>query len=210
MSSSSPDWPVARFSEVFDFKGGSQPPKSEFSSEPREGYVRLLQIRDFEDDSKAVYIKDNDRWPKCSENDIMIGRYGASVGKILAGKAGAYNVALVRLIFDPRRVHAGWARHFCTSDYFQDPLKNISRSAQNGFNKEDLADIEFPFPPIDHQRRIAAVLDSLFQRSRKAREELARIPRLVERYKKAILATAFCGDLTNTWRAKHAPPHLTN
>ncbi|MEM7477059.1 MAG: DUF3471 domain-containing protein, partial [Planctomycetota bacterium] len=30
---------------VFDINGGTQPPKSEFISEPKEGYIRLLQIR---------------------------------------------------------------------------------------------------------------------------------------------------------------------
>lgn len=196
-------WQTAKFGEVFDFKGGSQPPKSEFASEPRDGYVRLLQIRDFDDDSKAVYIRDQKKWPKCSEHDIMIGRYGASVGKVLGGKAGAYNVALVRLIFDPQRVHAGWARHFCASEYFQGPLKNISRSAQNGFNKEDLAEIEFPLPMLDEQGRIAAKLDSLCKRSKSAREELAHIPRLVQRYRGAVLAAAFCGNLTKQWRLKN-------
>lgn len=204
MSDAPDSWQTAKFGEVFDFKGGSQPPKSEFASEPRDGYVRLLQIRDFDDDSKAVYIKDQKKWPKCGEHDIMIGRYGASVGKVLGGKAGAYNVALVRLIFDPQRVHAGWARHFCASEYFQGPLKNISRSAQNGFNKEDLAEIEFPFPMLDEQGRIAAKLDSLCKRSKSAREELGRIPLLVERYKLAILAAALRGDATANWRTAHS------
>jgi type I restriction enzyme S subunit len=196
-------WKTARFEDVFDFKGGSQPPKSEFINQPRQGYVRLLQIRDFEDESNAVYIKDQKKWPKCTENDIMIGRYGASVGKVLGGKSGAYNVALVRLIFDPSKVHQGWARHFCRSSYFQEPLKNISRSAQNGFNKEDLAGIEFPFPSFDEQRAIAKKLDSLLRRTGGTREHLVRIPRLVERYKQAILSAASSGDLTSKWRREN-------
>lgn len=195
------EWKTARFEDVFDFKGGSQPPKSEFINQPKQGYIRLLQIRDFEDDSKAVYIKDQKKWPKCTDNDIMIGRYGASVGRVLGGKAGAYNVALVRLIFDPSQVHRGWARHFCRSSYFQEPLKNISRSAQNGFNKEDLAGIEFPFPSFDEQRAIAEKVDSLSQLSEGARDDLARIPRLIERFKQAILTAAFRGDLTAAWRS---------
>jgi len=62
---------------------------------------------------------------------------------------------------------------------------------------------EFPLglPPISEQRRIVAKLDNLFKRSKSAREELARIPRFVERYKQAILAAAFRGDLTADWRA---------
>ena len=33
-----------------------------------------------------------------------------------------------------------------------------------------------------------------------ARDELSRVPRLVQRYKEAILVAAFCGDLTHDWR----------
>jgi type I restriction enzyme S subunit len=132
-------WVAARFGQLFDFKGGSQPPKATFSAHQAPGYVRLLQIRDFESDAKAVFIKDNLRWPKCSADDIMIGRYGASVGKILTGKSGAYNVALVKMIFEREFFDASWVRYFLLSDCFQEPLKKISRSAQNGFNKGDLA-----------------------------------------------------------------------
>ena len=40
-------WIKAKFSVVFDMKGGSQPPKSNFIDNPKEGYVQLYQIRDF-------------------------------------------------------------------------------------------------------------------------------------------------------------------
>ena len=58
----------------------------------------------------------------------------------------------------------------------------------------------FPIPPIAEQHRIVAKLDSLFARTRSAREELARIPRLIEHYKQAVLAAAFRGELTADWR----------
>ena len=38
---------VKPFTEVFDIEGGTQPPKSRFIYQPQEGYIRLLQIRDF-------------------------------------------------------------------------------------------------------------------------------------------------------------------
>jgi type I restriction enzyme S subunit len=193
-------WAQTRFDALFDFKGGSQPPKSTFSDVHLPGYVRLLQIRDFESDAKAVFIKDGPRWPKCSVKDIMIGRYGASVGKILTGKAGAYNVALVRTIFDRNLLNAAWVQLFLLSDHFQQPLKRISRSAQNGFNKTDLEEIEVPLPPLPEQRQIVAKIDSLSGKSKRARDHLGHIPRLVEKYKHAVLAAAFRGDLTREWR----------
>lgn len=189
-------WAQAGFGQLFDFKGGSQPPKATFSDHQRPGYVRLLQIRDFESDAKAVFIKDHSRWPKCSADDIMIGRYGASVGRVLTGKAGAYNVALVRMIFERELLDASWVRMLLLSDHFQEPLKRISRSAQNGFNKADLEEIEVPLAPLPDQRRIVAKIDSLTAKSGRIRARLDHIPQLVEKYKRAILAAAFRGDLT--------------
>lgn len=54
--------------------------------------------------------------------------------------------------------------------------------------------------PKPEQRRIVAKVDSLRARSSLARNELDRIPKLIERYKQAILAKAFSGELTSDWR----------
>jgi type I restriction enzyme S subunit len=67
-----------------------------------------------------------------------------------------------------------------------------------------IKEAEIPLPPLPDQRRIVAKLGSLFKRSKIAREELAHIPRLVERYKLAILAAAFRGDATAAWRTVHS------
>lgn len=80
------DWQVVRLGEVCDFKGGTQPPKSQFLSYPKEGYIRLLQIRDFETDEYATYVPYSQKLRIVSEKDVLIARYGASVGKILRGK----------------------------------------------------------------------------------------------------------------------------
>lgn len=61
-------------------------------------------------------------------------------------------------------------------------------------------------PPLPEQRRIVAKIDSLTVRSRRARDHLDHIPRLVEKYKQAILAAAFRGDLTREWRVTRALP----
>lgn len=164
-------WEVKALGDVCDFKGGSQPPKSQFIHEPQPGYVRMLQIRDFKSDEKAVYIPITNKTNQCAETDIMIGRYGASVGQIHRGKSGAYNVALIRTIPDKKHIDQDYLYHYLTSDLFQKPLMSVSkRGAQDGFSKPDIAPFQIPLPPLEEQKRIVSILDEAFEGLDRARE----------------------------------------
>jgi type I restriction enzyme, S subunit len=48
----------------------------------------------------------------------------------------------------------------------------------------------------------------LLDYSKTGRGELARIPRLIERYKQAVLEAAFRGELSNLWRVRNRPDHM--
>ena len=144
-----------------DVDGGTQPPASEFVDAPRPGYVRLVQIRDFESDSHITYIPDSRKWRKCCTSDVLIARYGASLGRICTGLEGAYNVALAKVV-PTDRIHLPFAYHLLRSHYFQGPLSaSGGRSAQAGFNKDGLAVIPLPIPPLTEQRAIAQILGTL-------------------------------------------------
>lgn len=154
--------PLGSFGDLFDIKGGSQPPKATFVYEPKPGFVRLLQIRDFERDDKAAYISEGSSSVRCREDDILIARYGASVGRILTGKAGAYNVALTKVVLRGDRINRRYAYHWLKSDYFQNRIAAVSgRSAQAGFNKEDLFPTKVVLPQYEEQAIVADTLDDL-------------------------------------------------
>ena len=85
-----------RVEDVCDFIGGSQPPKSEFINTPEEGYVRLIQTRDYKTDEFPTYIQEKSTKKFCDSQDIMIGRYGPPIFQIFRGLTGAYNVALLK------------------------------------------------------------------------------------------------------------------
>lgn len=156
------DCDVTTFGDLFDIKGGNQPPKSSFVYQPKEGYVRLLQIRDFESDDKPAYISEESTSARCAEDDILIARYGASVGRILTGKAGAYNVALTKIVFRNDRIVRRYAYHWLRSEYFQSRIKAVSnRSAQAGFNKEDLFPTKIALPRLPAQAEVAEALDDI-------------------------------------------------
>jgi type I restriction enzyme, S subunit len=196
-------WIICKFEDLFDFKGGNQPPKSDFIDSPQTGYVRLLQIRDFESDRYPVYIKDNSRLPKCESDDLLIARYGASLGRVCSGKDGSYNVALVKILFDKDRLDRNWVKLFLNSSWFQDPLFLVSRSAQNGFNKDEVFPRPVLLPPLNEQRRIVSTIEQLTDRSNKARAALEDVPKLIAQFRQSVLAAAFRGDLTADWREKN-------
>ena len=146
---------------VCDFQGGTQPPKNEWSNKPLNGYVRMLQIRDFTQSEKteAEYVRDTTKLKKCQQNDILIGRYGASVGKILTGLSGAYNVAIVRIVPDEKHLRKEFLYYLLKGPIFQNFILNVcGRAAQAGFNKCDLDKFEIPLPQLDDQKRIAHLL----------------------------------------------------
>lgn len=83
---------------ICDFIGGSQPPKSEFSSNSLDGYIRLIQTRDYRTSEYLTYIPEKYAKKKCDVDDIMIGRYGPPIFQIFRGLKGAYNVALMKAV----------------------------------------------------------------------------------------------------------------
>ena len=125
-----------KLGEICDFKGGSQPPKQEWIKESNDGYVRMLQIRDFTKSRSfdIEYVKKSSKLRYCTKEDILIGRYGASVGKILTGLEGAYNVAIMKSIPNEDIIRKEYVRRYFESPLFQIPLINIcnQRAAQAG------------------------------------------------------------------------------
>ena len=148
-------WATMQLGDVCYFKGGSQPPKSQFVYEARPGYVRFLQIRDYASEKHVTYIPESAKNRLCNSGDIMIGRYGASVGKILTGLAGAYNVALIKTMPDLRLLDRTFFFHYLRSGAFQQRLADVaSLSAQDGFGKDDIYGFPVPVPSLNDQQTV--------------------------------------------------------
>lgn len=155
------NWRTLNFGKYCNIEGGNQPPKSQFVDTPRDGYVRLFQIRDLGERPVPVFIPETSTKRFSVEGEILIGRYGASVGKVFWAQNGAYNVALAKFIFPENAFLPDFAFRLLKSSFFQKALEGASRTAQAGFNKGDLAHIDFPLPPLAEQRRIVAKVDEL-------------------------------------------------
>jgi len=135
---------------------------------------------------------------RCTENDVLIARYGASLGRIVTGRKGAYNVALAKVIFDRDQFFHRYLFHLLQTEFFQTPIHMISRSAQNGFNKGDLAEIWLPVAPPDEQRRIVAEIEKQLTRLDAGVASLKRVQAALKRYRASVLKAACEGRLVPT------------
>ena len=149
-------WVWVRHNDLFDISGGSQPPKSKFIEREKEGYIRLFQIRDYGSNPQPIYIPLSTASRISQKGDILLARYGASLGKVFYAEYGAYNVALAKVIplYESRLIFQKYIFLYYCSSIYQNEIVNRSRCAQAGFNKEDLNSLLFPLPPLSEQYRI--------------------------------------------------------
>jgi type I restriction enzyme, S subunit len=75
-----------------------------------------------------------------------------------------------------------------------DWMPHVGGSTRLKLTQEGMRQIRIPLAPPGERDLIVTKLDSLFNRSKSARKELAHIPRLVERYKQAVLSSVMSAD----------------
>ena len=156
-------WIWCGHNSILDISGGAQPAKSYFETQPKPNYIRLYQIRDYGESPIPVYIPINLASKQTEKGDILLARYGGSLGKVFHAEQGAYNVAMAKIIFKfENLIYKEFAYYYYLSDLYQGRLKEISRTAQAGFNSTDFNDMYFPLPPLAEQQRIVQKIDKLF------------------------------------------------
>lgn len=179
------------------FVGGSQPPKSSFSYKMKNGFVRLIQIRDYKSDKHVVYIDENSTKKFCTKDDIMIGRYGPPIFQILRGLEGAYNVALMKAIPDEKIIMKDYLYYFLMNGRIQNYIISISqRSAgQSGVNKKALEAYEIAIPPMDEQQRIVNKIKAAIPKIAETRKLVNQNLEHLKALKSSLLDKAFKGEL---------------
>lgn len=211
---------MSKLCDVCDFQGGSQPPKEDWSFEEQEGFIRMLQIRDFTQSERVIpeYIKITNSTKTCEEDDILIARYGASIGKILTGLAGAYNVAIMKTIPDEKIIKKRYLYYYLKSPYFQKSILNVgSRAAQAGFNKDDLAKLDIKCPTFELQEQIINILEKVEYVIEQRKKEIGLLDTLIkarfvemfgdEQLEEYVTLEDICSIITD---GTHQPPGFIN
>src|SRR5690606_32976634 len=186
------DWEVKNFGGVVKIEGGSQPPLKNFIYEKREGYIRLIQTRDYRTDKYITYIPIELAKKFCKKDDIIIGRYGPPIFQIFKGLEGAYNVALMKAIPNLDIVDKDYTYYFISRPELRSYLEGLSQRSggQTGVEIDRLNEYPFPLPPLPEQQKIAEVLSTWD----KAIQETDAIIKKLEARNKALATSLLTGE----------------
>jgi type I restriction enzyme S subunit len=157
------EWKLKQIGDVMEFQGGAQPPKEKFINDPKEGYIRLIQIRDYKTERYKTYIPKEMARKFCAKDDIMIGRYGPPIFQILCGLEGAYNVALLKAIPNEQVLNKEYARFFLSTEKLFKLIDRLSQrtSGQTGVDMEALNNYLIPIPTLKEQEKIVEILSTV-------------------------------------------------
>ncbi len=123
------------------------------------------------------------------------GTPGTSFGAHLwDGPKAVLNQHIFNVRFDQKSLDRTFLRYAINQTLDEQIAKAHGGVGLRHVTKGKFEETEVFVPPLPEQRRIVAKIDSLTGKSRRAREHLDHIPRLVEKYKQAILAASFRGD----------------
>ena len=138
-------WKVKNLLELVSWETNSQPPKSEFIYEPKDGYIRFIQNRDFDSDSHYTFIPFNKNLSLVDEFDILMDKYG-DAGKTRFGLKGTYNVALAKIAVKESK-YKEYVRAFLSSPAIYNYLHNACMaSTRASLNEDNLSFINIVIP----------------------------------------------------------------
>ena len=171
------NWQVKNIMSFIKWEGTSQPPKACFIYEPKEGYIRFIQNRDYEDNSHLTFIPKNKALGICDKYDILIDKYG-DAGKTRFGLEGAYNVALAKINVK-NELYKEYIRNVLSSDAVYTYLHNSSMaSTRASLNENNISYINIVVPNNETLTKFNKLANNYIETTLKLKAENEELTRL--------------------------------
>lgn len=134
------------------------------------------------------------------EGSVMVCCIGATVGKVgIASKEVATNQQINSLVVDQSIAFPKYVYYFCKT--LKDKLMAASSSTTMPIvNKTTFSELEIPLPPLEDQKRIAAILDKADAIRQKRKQAIA----LADEFLRSVFLEMFGDPVTNPkgWEVK--------
>lgn len=187
-------WTTTLLKEVTLTRKGKKPQQLNATTEV--GFVPYLDIRAIETNEIRQFA-DVASSRIATKNDVLMVWDGARSGWVGFGKEGAIGstiMALESLCGEPLYLY-----HFLKSS-FEQINANTRGTGIPHVDPDIFNNLSVPVAPLNEQRRIVSKLETLLGKVDASQQRLAKLPRLLKRFRQAVLAAACSGRLTADWR----------
>jgi type I restriction enzyme S subunit len=164
----------------------------------------IVRIRDLSRNRTETRF-DGDILPEwiIRNGDILVGMDGNFRCIEWAGGEAGLNQRVCKLVVNEAYLEKRFLL-YALSGYLAAIQKATSSVTVGHLSSRDIVRIPVPLPPRSEQHRIAVTLDYLLTRLRASQSRLENAPRILARFRQAILAAACSGKLTADWRSQNS------
>lgn len=163
--------------DIFSISKGKKPP--ELFDRALADSIPFIKIDGIRNAGQHQYCEPVQGLIVCDESDVLVVWDGAYCGLTGFGLSGAIGSTIARLRPKTAEVFGPYAGHFLQSK-FREIQNNATGAAIPHVNGGHLRRLEIPLPPINEQKRIAAVLDKADALRRQRQESLQLTEKLLQ------------------------------
>ncbi|HDY8155690.1 TPA: restriction endonuclease subunit S [Vibrio vulnificus] len=206
-------WEKRKLSDVATLIRGVTFAKAEGVDRPDNGRVPVIRAGSIQ---KTLLVNDGQIWvPQekvkphqlIKENDILMCTSSGSsdlVGKCAKSDADydvSFGAFCAGIRPDLAKVSPSYLYHFLCSPTFKNWTRNSSGANIKNIRASELAEFEIPLPPLDEQKRIAAILDKADAIRQKRKQAIA----LADEFLRSVFLEMFGDPVTNPkeWEVKN-------
>ena len=177
----------------------------------KDNYLPLIRANNIQngkfDTTNLVFVPKNlvKESQKISPEDIVIAMSSGS--KSVVGKSAHQHLpfecsfgAFCGALRPEKSMLSGFVAHFTKSSFYRNKISSLSAGANiNNIKPASFDLINIPIPSLAEQKIIAEKLDSLLAQVDSTKARLEKIPKILKRFRQAVLASAVRGKLTDDW-----------
>lgn len=160
--------------EIFKISKGKKAIESSF-----ETTLRYIQIGDLRNDDVMKYTTQSSTNVLCTKDDILIAWDGANAGTVGYNLEGVVGSTLAKLSPKKEGVHINYVGRFLQSK-FEYLRENCTGATIPHLSRPVLENLQIPLPPLEQQKKIAAILDAADAYRQKTKSLIAKYDELTQ------------------------------
>ena len=183
---------VVKVGDIAEQVRGVTYSKDDAFDAPKAGAIALLRANNITDDgldfSNLIWVGEGNVSSRqhLRRGDIVVAASSGSISVV--GKAAQLDVdfvgtfgAFCKVLRPSTKVHDRYLGHFLRTPAYRRLISSLAAGANiNNLKNEHLDNLDIPLPPLDEQRRIAAILDQADALRRKRQETSAHADQLTQ------------------------------